>query len=60
MLVCCFDDVAKEAHAKSPVDTEVAAESFILADDNLLSVCFPCIDIRGSSEFEFRCGCWIL
>ena len=33
MFVCCFGDGAKEAHAESPADAEVAAESVIPADE---------------------------
>ena len=51
MLVCCFDDGAKETHTKSSVDAEVAAGGVIQADENLLSVGFPkqdqCIDVYG-------------
>ena len=29
MFVCCFGDIAKDDHAESPVDAEVAAESVV-------------------------------
>jgi hypothetical protein len=62
-LSCCHVTSAMVRSAKSPVDAEVAAEGVIPADENLLSVGFPKISVlvfRGSSEPEFRCGCWIL
>lgn len=63
MLLFCVGDRATEAHAEFPVDAEIAAESVVPANENLLSIGFPKINIvtfRCSSEPNFRCGCWIL